>query len=232
MKRLTLLLATAAIAAPLSLAQAADIGDPAYDWSGAYIGVQAGYLWGDASVVNFNAGGAVNATSTPDPDGFLAGLHAGYNHQIDAFVLGVEADINFSGASSGFERALNAGGVPFATAIDHKADVDLTASLRARLGYAAGEFMPYLTAGLAVADYDVRRSHTVNQGKHQETMLGWTVGAGMEWAATESLTTRIEYRYSDYGKEGGSSNFANFPLETNDISLDTHQVTVGLSYKF
>ena len=38
-----------------------------------------------------------------------------------------------------------------------------------------------------------------------DTLTGWTVGAGCEHAWTNHFTTRIEYRYTDYGRASGES---------------------------
>jgi outer membrane immunogenic protein len=226
-----LLFSAAAVAILSTPALAADVLPPAHDWSGLYVGLQAGYLFGDVDIENELAGGAINAQSSPDVDGFLGGLHAGFNHQIDTFVIGVEGDLNFSLADSdGFETAVNAAGVPIPPN-QHSADVDWTASARLRLGLPIDNFMPYLTGGLAIAGAEFDLDHVVDDGTLDETMMGWTVGAGLEWAVSDTLSTRVEYRFSDYGSESDNV-FPFFPTEEATAELETHQVTLGVSLHF
>lgn len=103
-----ILLAGAASALMLGGAQAADIIEPtAYDWTGPYIGLQGGYAWGenDASAealideVILFASEDVTLNGEEGSiaiDGFVGGVHAGYNWQSDSLVLGLEGDIEFA----------------------------------------------------------------------------------------------------------------------------------------
>jgi outer membrane immunogenic protein len=47
---------------------------------------------------------------------------------------------------------------------------------------------------------------------------GWQVGGGFEYAITDHVSARAEYRYSDFGTAGGQ--------------YDRHQTLVGVSYNF
>jgi outer membrane immunogenic protein len=57
---------------------------------------------------------------------------------------------------------------------------------------------------------------------------GWTVGGGVEYAFTNNLTTRLEYRYTSF--EGEDSVFDNVSFGGDE--LDFHAIRLGLSYKF
>ena len=59
------------------------------------------------------------------------------------------------------------------------------------------------------------------------TYVGWTAGAGVEFAATEDLSIDLLYRYSDYGSQDITLNAV-----TEPVSLTTHQVSVGLNWGF
>ena len=65
---------------------------------------------------------------------------------------------------------------------------------------------------------------------HDETHVGWTVGAGIEHAFTDRWIARAEYRYSDFGSQDLSL-AAGLPTETS-VDLKAHDIRVGLSYKF
>jgi outer membrane immunogenic protein len=134
MNRLFLMTATAAsVAALATTANAADMA-PApsvYDWTGAYIGLNAGIAWGN-SEVNGRIGCIDNGIDTiavidrcalledgedfsfsdlgvGDDDGtaFTGGAMIGYNWQMDSLVLGVEADVNYAGFGSSSNRDLS-----------------------------------------------------------------------------------------------------------------------------
>src|SRR5690606_20595327 len=60
---------------------------PVFNWTGAYIGGQVGYLWGDGDLSDDTDSLDV------DPDGWLGGIYVGYNYQLtNNVVLGVDAD--------------------------------------------------------------------------------------------------------------------------------------------
>src|SRR6516165_10631516 len=112
--------ATAALGAPLA-AQAADLGpprapvykEPVYLWAGFYAGVNAGYGWSRTEVdplgnglfcfcnpVGFAGQTALVASIPPSlgtnaRGGFLGG-QAGFNYQSGLYVLGVEADLDWT----------------------------------------------------------------------------------------------------------------------------------------
>lgn len=230
MKKSCLFVASAALLAVTNSAMAADYDDPppsAYDWSGPYIGLQAGYAWGDLDVTTFaDAGGGpvAGAGGSTDIKGFIGGAHAGWNFQIESIVLGLEADINGSTVDGTFT---------FANGDDFTADIDVAGSFRGRLGFAFDRALIYGTGGLAIASVELG---TLNFGagireKDTQTYVGYTVGGGIEYAFSDSLSGRIEYRYTDLGTENFDWEAA-FPVANGDYDLDYHMVQGGLSWHF
>ncbi len=69
MKKLVMAAAALAVSTGTATAQ-----DAAYDWSGAYIGAQVGYIWGDSLTRNF-VGGTFDLFATPEADGTLGGIY-------------------------------------------------------------------------------------------------------------------------------------------------------------
>src|SRR6266705_2579759 len=63
-----------------------------YDWTGLYVGGDAGYSWGRTDV-DYTLGGLPVARTTLDPNTFIGGGQIGYNWQLGAMVLGVEGDL-------------------------------------------------------------------------------------------------------------------------------------------
>ena len=177
---------------------------PIFTWTGAYIGLQAGYAWDRVSVSNAFAGVPVNLSR----NGFVGGGHIGYLYQAGPAVFGVEGDVE--GAT-----IKNSG---------------LRASLRGRLGLAADRALFYVTGGGALANQNYALWSPLAPAftnSASATKLGWTLGAGVEYAFAPNWSARVEYRYSDFGK----LNVANFVAPAS-ISRRENAVRLGVSYHF
>src|SRR5690606_7649561 len=108
----------------------------AYNWNGFYLGLNAGYGFsGDADFLGTTDG----ATGNADLDGFLGGVQIGHNWQNGSWVLGLEADIQYSDVSG----SVAGGGVELTN------DLDYFGTVRARVGYAFDNVLPYITGGFA-----------------------------------------------------------------------------------
>jgi outer membrane immunogenic protein len=226
------LLASVAVAALASGAQAADLGvargpvaaaviAPVFNWSGVFVGAQIGYGWGRNT--RENTGGFINSYNS---SGLLGGVHLGYNYQINNFVLGVVADIEAAGISG------NDAGV--GGAIDG-ARVNWQGSLRARAGIAFDRALIYATGGLAFGGINYWTNSGGLVDSFNRTRAGWTLGGGVEYAFTPNWTAHIEYRYTDFGR----SSSPNFPgalpvsgAAGYQTKTTTHTVRLGVSYLF
>ncbi|HZP20700.1 MAG TPA: outer membrane protein [Bauldia sp.] len=175
---------------------------PAFSWTGAYAGLFGGYNWGTANIGP--------APTTAKPKGFLGGLYTGYNFApAGNFLLGVEGDIFASG-----QKGADGAGLTVSN--------PWGATLRARAGLTFNRFLLYGTGGLAMGSIKASNAG----GSDSQFKTGWTVGAGLEAALTDKLTTRIEYRYTDYG----TASLATAPAST--VDLHTSGVLVGVGLKF
>lgn len=165
---------------------------PVFNWTGFYVGVNAGLGWsngGDATV--FTPGGGVVGLSGSGGSGFAGGGQIGYNFQSGALVYGLEADLqyadlnsdsNFAGAGFGFlGLAGGSGGQYFGT-------------VRARVGYAMDRTLLYVTGGLAYGGINSSWF-----GDESTDNVGWTIGAGVEYALTNNWTVRVEGLYVNLG---------------------------------
>src|SRR4030088_15688 len=87
---------TAALAADLgarTYTKAAPIVASTFNWSGFYMGVDAGYVFGGSSSgVAIDIAGLLPLSYDENLKGRLAGGFVGYNYQMQQFVIGVEAD--------------------------------------------------------------------------------------------------------------------------------------------
>lgn len=197
---------------------------PAFTWSGFYVGLQGGYSWGRTNAETTSVGSGETQTTSYDTGGFLGGAHAGFNWQAGSnLVLGVETDLEASRSDGSGIGTLGA---------VHFANIDWMGSLRGRIGYAAGNTLLYATGGLAYGGVSFDRALTVGAARylsHSDWRTGWTLGAGVEHAIASNVTLRLEYRYTDFGKD-------QFATQTSGL-IDGTEVTqsairAGLSFKF
>lgn len=238
-----LLFAGTASVLMIGTAQAADIIEPtAYDWTGAYIGLQGGYAWGNNDVSPDveplePAIGALDAITLDPPDdgdididGFVGGAHIGYNFQADSLVFGLEGDIEYADLSGDTDIFFSPDDEePIGEA---EQNIDWLGSLRLRLGYAMDRALIYGTGGLAVGGVDMKvKIDETGSESESETAWGWTIGGGLEYAFTDDLSARIEYRYTDLGKTEVSTDDLDLP---GDFEFENtfHAVRVGLSWHF
>ena len=220
--------AFAADLAPAPVEPVAPIVVP-FTWSGFYVGADIGYSWSqvdtDLSGAGLLALGVSPFNLSPDSDGVVGGVYVGYNAQFNQIVVGIEGDIE-AASNSGDDTFSLIPGTPF---INSKVEKNWQGSIRARLGYAFDNFLPYITGGVAFADYDVKATDflgaEVTSGSN--TLTGWTIGAGVDYAFTANLIGRLEYRYTDYGTD----DFTNFGV-TDKVSVKDSTIRAGIAYKF
>jgi outer membrane immunogenic protein len=199
-------LATPALAAdltapePLPTPQQVVEAAPANNWTGFYLGALGGFGWGTADT---------DAVGEIDADGFDIGGYAGGAWQWGNFVVGAEGDVLFPW------RDGSGGGI--------SVDQGLNGSLRARAGIALDRFLLYGTGGAALTDLELSSGGVSDE----QTLWGWTAGAGVEGMITDNITARVEYRYTDYQDE--TFNVGGGPVESD---FTTHTIRGGLGLKF
>ena len=148
-------------------------------------------------------------------------------------MVGIEADISFPGNMTGTSILAT----PSIGAVTYSDLVEMSGSVRTRIGYAFDRWLYYGTAGYAwTADHLTRTQLSDNpagaSGGTVESKFprrsGWTVGAGVEAPLVPHWTTRLEYLYSDFGTAS-----VTFPLagQRFDSNLSTQEVRIGLNYQ-
>ncbi|CAO4143681.1 Carbohydrate-selective porin OprB [Methylorubrum thiocyanatum] len=206
-------------------AAAADLAERArprfLDWSGLYAGVQgsAGASFGNYDIGPTTIGtrrvrtiATGDATGSRDLGGdattVAAGAFAGWNWQDGAIVYGLEADLAGTNLKRGARSDAPGFGYeavdpPFALV---REKTDLFGAARARLGYAFGNNLIYATFGLTGANGRVLATYPDLSGGPAATAarnvsyLGYTLGAGVQFAVDPHLSLGIDYRYSDLGE--------------------------------
>lgn len=237
------LLASAAMLTMVASASAADLYTkaPAYaaqvsNWTGFYVGLNAGYGGGE-SVLGFNVGGLGNADLNTKSNGFIGGGQIGYNWQVGQFLYGLEADIQGSTVKSslGFGAFGGLGGAGIG---DIGATVDYFGTVRGRVGVMPWErTVVYATGGLAYGQ--TTTNFLLPLGSN--TKVGWTVGAGFEYMIAQNWSVKTEYLYVDLGKDnvdlgalaalaGGGGGIIPAGALTEQSRM--HVVRAGVNYHF
>jgi outer membrane immunogenic protein len=208
---------------------------PEWNWSGAYVGLHGGYGWSNSDssynddFFNENCGfeEAFGCAVDLDPDGAFGGIQAGYNYAFsNGFVIGVEGDWSFASLHEGDEGVFQGGNT--ATRVD--LEIDQLATIQARFGYAAGQWLPFATLGWGWAHVE-RSAFNEDFGvdsSEKKWHNGWTIGAGLEYAIDDHWSVKGEYRYFDAGDEDYSLGFA----DGTNVDLQIHTVRFGVNYGF
>jgi opacity protein-like surface antigen len=239
-------------------------------WSGFYAGGQASgsiaaidFGTSARSLISFATRNSVlenhvtNWTTLPNGDTSATGFggFVGYNFQWDDVTLGVEANYTRSSLSKSASDSLSRSFVDNTNApAGHEYTYDATVTarsaltlsdfgtLRARGGWAAGRFMPYGFAGLAVVRANIDRSATVTAtvtdrvntvivdtfdlapATRSSTQtgayaFGYTVGGGMDVLLMTNLFLRGEYEYVQFPDVKGTK-----------VNLNTVRLGGGLKF--
>jgi outer membrane immunogenic protein len=200
----------------------------AYNWTGFYIGVHGGGVWGDKDweVTAINGAGvgfaAVGDTGSHDLDGWLAGGQVGFNVQAGQWVFGVEAQWSWTDANGSFTCA---------AAITCKTELNWLGTVAGRIGVAWDRVLLYVKGGWAFVDEDYKVTVAQVSFSEGHTRSGWMVGGGLEFAFAGNWSGKIEYNYMDFGNK--SVTFGTTPdTGTVDIDQVLHVVKAGINYRF
>jgi len=172
---------------------------PAYDWSGFFIGLNAGDAFAGEQTLRI-APDFQDSVGDLDLNGLFGGAQLGANWQSGVWVLGAQADLQLSDIVDSDKKTVNA--LDFST----QGKIDWFGSIRLRGGLALDNLLIYGTGGLALAgvDYSLK---TVDDPlstlklSDDYTATGWTAGGGVEWGFSAKSSAKIEYLYTDLGKK-------------------------------
>ena len=211
-----------------------------YDWSGFYVGGHLGYAFGNsnwaASGADGSASGSLNFSQGVDifseTGSWNEGVQFGYNYMLkNRFLLGVEADLTFpsfqnlSGISTGSTATYAGGNATYTDTLLGSGTV------RARIGYAPGNWLFYATGGLAwtVDQITLAQQSTGLSSRVEVPRAGWAAGAGVEFPISGQWTGKVEYLFTDYGNS--TVNFTGLG-DTINSNLKLQEVRLGLNYQF
>jgi len=207
---------------PTSLPIKAPVRSAIYDWTGFYLGGHVGY-----------GGGGFGPGTNPLPEqgvffphsvtGLIGGYQAGYIRRFsNHVVLGIEADASFT-------SPLDA---PALTPAPFNTTLDYVGTVHGRIGYAFGTLLPYVTGGAAWGHGHVYFNDGAGNSilLRAQNQLGWTAGAGVEFAVSGNWTAKLEYDYINLARRTYDLSDAGLPSVNVDPNI--HLVKLGLNYRF
>jgi outer membrane immunogenic protein len=241
-------------------------------WTGAYVGGFIGGGWGNTDIDDTYTYDTYDplAQNSIELSVLNGGVYIGYNVQRDNFVYGIEAGLGFMNFDDSVtdtdlrpDDLANRGSYPPIGAT-YSMSGNLYGELTGRLGYAKDKGLLYLKGGAAFlnADFDAHyfgnnyctthgsdpwcdtaSTHSTFDFGKSDTLLGWTLGIGLEYALSDSMSLRAEYQHFDFGTLSYKYDdiFYFNPAKTNraystltgdldaDVTLDV--VKLGVNYK-
>ncbi len=205
-----------------------------FNWTGFYGGVHGGYATNSLDAANGEA-------RDQDLNGGIFGAQVGYQRQLPGttgIVIGIETDASFG--------KLNTVVHDDANFLASSGEIDALGTVRARVGLAAGRFMPYITAGLlwarveqgehcpSAAPSGLCKTRSAYDASETKINAGWVVGGGFEQAISERWSFRAEGLYGDLGETsyelGADGKGAQLPKV--DVGHDVTLLRFGLNSRF
>jgi outer membrane immunogenic protein len=206
---------------------------PAYNWGGFYVGGALGLgsqrtKWTD--VDDWYGGDTYKLKNS----GFVLGAYAGYNFLVSPqFLVGIETDI---ARTFGDDRVtVDAEEPAYITS-----DANWLGSTRLRAGWVLDRTLIYATGGVAYGDPSARWHEASGAAwKVDGWRAGYTLGAGVEYAATNNWLVRLEGLYYNLGSldakdvTPASSFDSGYTGDHRQrVKLDGFTVRAGIAYKF
>jgi outer membrane immunogenic protein len=196
---------------------------PIYNWTGIYVGANAGYGSGKQDPLGLfsNDFTAFNYTLS----GGMIGGTVGAQIQSGHVVMGLEGDIDWTSMSgSGSGSVVKLGILQGSATISSK--VSVIDTLRTRIGYAQDNWLFYGTVGVALTNNTSSFGQTIgftcNTGvvactSKADWHAGLAAGAGIEYGLTPNLSAKLEYLWVG----AGAAN-----------TLYENMVRAGVNYRF
>ena len=207
---------------------------PVYDWSGFYIGLNAG---GASSHECFTLTSDNGIAIVPNPSegchnatGGLVGGQIGYRWQAANWVFGVEAQgdwANLTGSNASLTAL-----IPYT----NQTKVDAIGLFTGQVGYAWNNILLYVKGGAAVTDNKYSSFFTatgIQFNQASDTRWGGAVGTGVEVAFAPNWSVAAEYDHLFMGNPNVTFPASNIAVTRSDnIRQGVDMGTVRLNYRF
>ena len=221
MKRLEL-----GIAAALSVVAVGAV--HAEDMTGPYFGGHLGSMQASGDYTAYTPRNYYEGFGMQGLDGsdLAGGVHAGYNWDQGAYLLGLE------GTLTAFDiNTLSTTSMTLDEGPEFGRSIKNMATLAPKLGMKVGKGLIYAKAGLAMGS--IGATHDQNgeflSGSNRQT--GWMAGIGAEFPVAERMTMRVDYTYADFGSTRTDMYGDDADIWV-DQSISEGLLTVGFNYYF
>ena len=181
----------------------------AYDWTGFYFGGNLGYAWGSSNYTTYSSSTGVFADSGSDNlNSFIGGGQIGYRYMfLQRFVIGAEASLDwYEGNSNNNSNYASHKLYDWSTYSS-----GLGGNVVGTVGYAWGDFLPYVKGGWAWTNSTVTHYQTYGTigGLNPNPLpvaeqanlyrSGWTIGGGLSYHIWQNWEVFGQYMYANYG---------------------------------
>lgn len=206
-----------------------------HEWSGMYAGINTGVGFGSFEYSTTYQILDDRWTEADDLKAFglMYGAQAGYNHAFRSFVLGVEADFQFTGILAHDHGYIDYGWSREDIRVG--TNVDWFATIRPRVGILFDRVMVYGTGGLAVGRMEEFVEYFGDEPERYEggadIKPGWVAGAGVEYAMTDRLRLKTEYFFTAFDRRRRGANPGNDVVRAH-TDIGFHAVRIGVNWAF
>ena len=224
MKKVFSLVAASALLAPLAIGAAPAM---AQDDTAAFNGFRLEGLEGYDSSRPGSDDDIDNAEDLDQSiDNINYGIGVGYDMNMGGVVVGIEGEWMESEAKTDYDTF---GFTEFGVA-NIEAGRDLYAGVR--VGVPLGSrALVYAKGGYTNARYNVLATDNTTDTETDIDLDGWRLGAGAEFAVSDNMFVKAEYRYSNYG-EGEVEAPSGAESDRFDVDVDRHQLVAGVGVRF
>ena len=176
---------------------------------------------------------AITTSGFDDSDSIYA-IGGSYNFSIDEkYLLGIGFDYNLNDIDIGKSKATGGATIDwneyelkdlFSVYIKPQLVIDEDKLIYAKLGYVS-------------ADLSINKANSEYVSSSNESMHGYTVGAGYKQAFSQSFFGFFEVNYTQFAEESALANYANSCgcydyTYSSDVDIDFYAAKVGIGYQF
>lgn len=221
---------SAANAADMPLKAAPPAYAPVVNWTGFYVGGEAGYVWGRTDSVPSPSGASVSTS----PDGFVAGLFGGYDLQLPNNVV-IGARVAVPVWSSAEDSVVD----PVIPTISYTGEFKWAVLATAQLGLALGNWQPYVGFGVAFGEGEATATNPfwatvggTGTATSSQTHVGLVLNAGVKYMFARNWFAGLHYTHIEWG--GETYTFVATPAFTftTDVGASSDSLVATLGYRF
>lgn len=158
-------------------------------------------------------------------EGFLYGVGAGYDFSAGGVLIGAEAEL--SDSTGGEDEDLGGG-----RRLNFEVERDIYVG--GRIGAVVSPtVLIYAKGGYTNARYGLDADDSAGATREfGATLDGFRVGGGVEYALSENMFAKGEYRYSSYSDLSIDVGDTDVDFDDFDVNTDRHQLVAGVGFRF